>query len=79
MRCELCGNNYDKAFLVEMNGVKHVFDCFECAIHALAPICKHCKCRIIGHGIENNGTFYCCSHCAANDGVIGTVDRVNQE
>ena len=36
-KCEVCGNDYDKAFTVTMNGWSHTFDSFECAIHALAP------------------------------------------
>jgi hypothetical protein len=35
--CETCGNDYDKAFQVTMNGKAHTYDSFECAIHALAP------------------------------------------
>src|SRR5476649_1065468 len=31
--CETCGNDYDKAFQVTMNGTAHTFDSFECAIH----------------------------------------------
>ena len=34
------------------------------AIHALAPTCAHCKCRIIGHGVESKGKMFCCEHCA---------------
>jgi hypothetical protein len=30
----------------------------------MAPICEHCKCRIVGHGVEVGGRFYCCAHCA---------------
>jgi hypothetical protein len=41
-----------------------VFDCFECAIEALAPRCAHCRCHVIGHGIESRGRIYCCRHCA---------------
>lgn len=44
--CETCGNDYDKAFQVLMNGQAHTFDSFECAIHALAPTCKHCGTRV---------------------------------
>jgi hypothetical protein len=62
-RCEVCGNVYDKTIRVEMNGHTHVFDCFECAIHRLAPACAHCGCRIIGHGVEADGRFYCCDNC----------------
>jgi hypothetical protein len=75
-RCETCGNEYDKAFQVVMNGRSHTFDSFECAIHKLAPTCKHCGIRIIGHGLEANGTFYCCDHCAEKAGVKGLKDRV---
>ncbi len=73
--CEVCGNDYDKAFEVIMGGRSHVFDSFECAIHALAPTCAHCGCTIIGHGMEANGTFYCCAHCATQEGVHTMSDR----
>lgn len=73
--CEMCGNNYDKTFDVVMDGKHHTFDSFECAIHALAPTCPHCNCRIIGHGVESNGDIYCCAHCAEKEGVTGLVDR----
>jgi hypothetical protein len=63
-RCEVCGNEYDKSFEVLAAGARHVFDSFECAIHAMAPICEHCGCRVVGHGVEVNGHFYCCAHCA---------------
>ncbi len=74
--CEVCGNDYDGAFTVEKDGASHVFDSFECAIHALAPTCAHCGCRIIGHGVEAGGTMYCCAHCAKGAGVRGVDDRV---
>lgn len=32
----------------------HTFDSFECAIHKLAPVCEHCDCKIVGHGIERD-------------------------
>jgi hypothetical protein len=54
-----------------------VFDSFECAIHALAPGCEHCGCRVIGHGVEANGKFYCCASCALASGVEGARDRVD--
>lgn len=75
-KCEVCGNDYDKSFEVLARGERHVFDSFECAISALAPECDHCECRIIGHGIESEGTFFCCAHCAAEQGVTGVQDRV---
>ena len=51
-QCEICGNDYDKAFDISMAGKSHTFDSFECAIQALAPTCEHCGCRILGHGVE---------------------------
>jgi hypothetical protein len=73
--CELCGNDYDKAFTVTMGGATHTFDSFECAIHVLAPTCSHCGCRIVGHGMESGGRFFCCAHCAKQSGVHGLDDR----
>ena len=73
--CEVCGNEYDKAFEVHFDGGAHVFDCFECAIQALAPRCANCGCRIIGHGVEAGGTFYCCAHCAKEHGIYDLEDR----
>ncbi len=75
-KCEVCGNDYDKSFEVNAQGKTHVFDSFECAIHALAPSCAHCGCKVIGHGVEGNGQIYCCAHCAKRAGVVGVDDRV---
>ncbi len=73
--CEVCGNEYDKAFEVHMDGKTHVFDSFECAIQALAPVCDNCGCRILGHGMEAGGLFYCSAHCAGEKGIRGLQDR----
>jgi len=75
-RCEVCGNEYDKTFEVTIAGSTLTFDSFECAIHAVAPTCAHCGCRIIGHGVEANGWIFCCAHCAEQSGVSGLQDRV---
>lgn len=75
-RCETCGNDYDKAFQVTMGGQAHIFDSFECAIQALAPTCSHCGLRIVGHGVEQSGSIYCCAHCASSEGVKGLKDRI---
>jgi hypothetical protein len=74
--CDLCGNDYDKSFEVVFAGRSYTFDAFECAIHLLAPVCGHCGCRIIGHGMEVDGRFYCCAHCAETEGVAGLKDRL---
>lgn len=73
--CEVCGNDYDKAFEVVRGDQRHVFDCFECAIHAMAPVCAHCGCRVIGHGMESGEDVFCCAHCAHAEGVLGLADR----
>jgi len=75
-RCEVCGNDYDKTMEILLDGKSHVFDSFECAIHALAPRCAHCSCRIIGHGIQSGTVLYCCVHCAEAMGVKQLKDRV---
>ena len=76
--CEVCGNDYWMSFEVRtVSGDTHVFDSFECAIQRLAPVCEHCRCRIIGHGVESNGTMYCCVHCAKEAGTRGLRDRVD--
>lgn len=76
-QCEVCGNDYDKAFEVVAAGQHHVFDSFECAIHRMAPTCEHCGCKVIGHGTEVEGVFYCCAHCANEASGTSTArDRV---
>jgi hypothetical protein len=63
--CDVCGNDYDKAFQITANGRTRTFDSFECAIH----------CKIIGHGVEAGGSMYCCAHCAKHAGVTAVRDR----
>jgi hypothetical protein len=73
--CEVCGNDYYLSFDVIAAGERHTFDSFECAIHKLAPVCDHCGCKIIGHGIEAPDAFYCCANCARQSGVTGVKDH----
>jgi len=73
--CEVCGNDYDKSFTVSLQGEDHIFDSFECAIHALAPQCSHCGCRVVGHGVEVGEEIFCCAHCAEHSGASGVKDR----
>ncbi len=75
-QCEVCGNDYDGAFEVTSAGVTHVFDSFECAIHALAPVCEHCGVKVIGHGVQADSSFFCCAHCARMTGNEAAQDRV---
>ena len=36
-QCDVCGNDYDKAFRITQGDRTMTFDSFECAIHAMAP------------------------------------------
>jgi hypothetical protein len=72
-QCDVCGNEYDKTFEVIVAGNHHVFDSFECAIHRLAPVCEHCGCKVVGHGVEANGHFFCCASCAR---MVGEGQRL---
>lgn len=76
-RCEVCGNEYDKTFEVHAAGAVHVFDCFECAVHRMAPVCETCGVKVIGHGVEVGGRFYCCASCAGAQGAQGVSDRAH--
>lgn len=74
--CDTCGNDYDKAFTVtRADGRTATFDSVECAAVELAPVCAHCACRILGHGVEVNDTIYCCAHCARQAGSADVCDR----
>jgi hypothetical protein len=74
-QCTVCKNEYDKTFQITQDGRSATFDSFECAISAMAPVCAHCNCRIIGHGVEQDGKIYCCANCAKHDGRNSLRDR----
>jgi hypothetical protein len=74
-KCEVCGNEYYLSFEVIAAGNRHTFDSFECAIQKLAPVCDHCGCKIIGHGIEADRRFFCCANCARQAGVTDVKDH----
>jgi hypothetical protein len=76
--CKVCGNEYAYAFEVVRNGQSNTYDCFECAIHDMAPTCVHCQCRVIGHGIAAGDQVFCCAHCAREHDVTGVADRAAQ-
>jgi hypothetical protein len=73
--CDTCGNDYDKAIEVKKDGRTYTFDSFECAIHKLAPRCGHCGCRVLGHGVEEDGSIYCGASCARAMGRRDLCDR----
>ena len=75
--CEVCGNEYARPITVQVGSEPgRSFDSFECAIHALAPVCEHCGVKIVGHGIEASDRVFCCASCARNAGVEGAQDHV---
>jgi len=78
-KCDHCGNDYDKSFTVTQAGTTHTFDSFECAIAMVAPECAHCRCRIIGHGVEASGQLFCCANCAKMAGIGGLRDRQDEK
>lgn len=73
--CDVCGNEYDKAFTITQGERTGTFDSFECAAHAMAPTCAHCGCRILGHGVEAGEQIFCCASCARHVGEHGVADR----
>lgn len=74
-KCDCCGNEYDKTMKISLGGRELTFDCFECAIQVLAPVCAHCGCRVVGHGVEASQKIYCCAHCARVSGEKNLADR----
>lgn len=73
--CDTCGNDYDKPLTITRGEVTGTFDSFECAVHAMAPTCAHCGCRILGHGVEADASIYCCANCSRASGEAELVDR----
>lgn len=76
-RCTTCGNDYERSFDVILDGRSYTFDCFECAIHKLAPVCEGCDCRILGHGVQFGDQLFCSAHCARTRGVQGITTHVD--
>jgi hypothetical protein len=42
----------------------------------MAPVCEHCGCKVIGHGVRAGGRFFFCVHCAQSAGATDLRDRV---
>jgi hypothetical protein len=72
--CETCGNEYARPFIVSREGESWTFDSIECAASKLAPSCAQCGCRVLGHGLEQDGSVYCCAHCSRRAGHDALVD-----
>lgn len=78
-KCEVCGNEYENPMEIKLTqeDVVHHFDCFECAISALAPHCENCGVGIIGHGVQFDKKIFCSAHCARYVGLTGVVDHAS--
>jgi hypothetical protein len=74
-KCDTCGNEYSRPFAIDMEGRRYVFDSFECAIDKLAPRCQVCGVRILGHGVEQEGSIFCCASCARSAGALELRDN----
>lgn len=68
-RRDVCGNDYRRAMEIRYQNSVGTYDSFECAIQKIAPVCEHCRCRVIGHGVEHGDRIFCCAHCAEKSGV----------
>lgn len=77
-QCEVCGNKYDNPLEIRVEGVSHWFDCFECATHRLAPECTQCGVKILGHGVQAEGQYFCGAHCARSRGYKEIVDHTER-
>lgn len=63
MGCEVCGKNRE-CFEVFLGSEKHIFDSFECAMSAMLPKCAHCRCQIVGVGVQLGSAMFCSYMCA---------------
>ncbi len=73
--CEVCGNDYALSFEVRtVDDSVHTFDSIECAAHKMAPICDNCGCKVLGHGLQAGGQFFCCAHCTRAQGHAELAD-----
>ena len=75
-RCDVCGNDYDKSFqIVQGRQVAHFRQLRMRHSWHLRRRVSHCGCRIIGHGMEAHGEFFCCAYCAKQSGAPQMKDR----
>jgi len=74
-KCDVCGNDYDKAFTLTAAGRTHTFDSFECASTRWRRPAPTAAARVVGHGVEQCGRIFCCAHCAKKAGASGLKDR----
>jgi hypothetical protein len=61
--CDVCRNDYDRAFSIKQAEKTTTFKSFECAIHVMAPRSAH--------GVEDGGTIHYFAHCAQDRASVG--------
>lgn len=63
--CYSCRSKRQNTFRIFLkNGRSFEFDCFECAIRALAPHCQRCGLEVLDRGIEVGESIFCGVPCA---------------
>jgi hypothetical protein len=73
-QCEVCGNDYDKAFQVIVAGTTHTFDSPECAIRAVDPPAPTAAAGSSGTSWRATAHRRCVN-CAKHEGDDRLVDR----
>ena len=62
-RCENCGLNIEKDYILFVNGREFTFDSFECAANFVAPRCTYCN-SIMAPEAEYSSKSFCCLFCS---------------
>jgi hypothetical protein len=66
-RCEFCGNDYGKAFQVQMPGrFIHIQSLRVRHLDACANVRSHCGGQMIGHSVEAGDRILCCANVRWN-------------
>lgn len=73
--CYFCANDYDEAVQSQVEGLDYWIDSFESSNQTLPPQCAACGCQIIGQGVQEGSTLFCCAHCAKGAGANEVRDR----
>lgn len=66
-RCENCGFNIEKDYILFINGTEFTFDSFECAINFVAPRCAACNSIVLGRVVQERGDTYCSDKCSQTE------------
>lgn len=74
-RCEVCGNDYDKAFVVTLEGSEHTFDSFGAPSTPWPPSATTAAAGWLGMGSKVTAKSICCAHCAQESGITAIRDR----